>query len=101
MQIKTVSESTLEKKGNISSRDIQLLLGKVSRFENELWLAKNIIQDLLTLQQNKDHNNKKTYELTRTISGKMRRTVFHIASKALVKKNLGSIKQVLRCIAQP
>ena len=37
MQIKTVSESTAEKKDNISSRDIQLLQGKVSRLENELW----------------------------------------------------------------
>ena len=36
MQIKTVSESTVEKKDNISSRDIHLLLGKVSRLENEL-----------------------------------------------------------------
>ena len=31
MRIKTVSESTAEKKDNISSRDIQLLQGKVSR----------------------------------------------------------------------
>ena len=43
MQIKTVSESTADKKDNISSRDIQLLQGKVCRLENELWLAKNLI----------------------------------------------------------
>ena len=60
MQIKTVSESTAEKKDNILSRDIQLLQGKVSRLENELWLAKNLIQDLLTRQQIKEHNDKKT-----------------------------------------
>ena len=36
MQIKTVSESTAEKKDNISVRDIQLLQEKVSRLENEL-----------------------------------------------------------------
>ena len=36
MRIKTVSESTAEKKDNISSRDIKLLQGKVSRLENEL-----------------------------------------------------------------
>ena len=70
MRMKTVSESTAEKKDNISSRDIQLLQGKVSRLENELWLAKNLIQDLLTRQQNKDHNDQKTYEQTRTISEK-------------------------------
>ena len=52
MQIKTVSESTVEKKDDISSRDKQLLLGKVSRLEDELWLATNLIQDLLTWQQN-------------------------------------------------
>ena len=52
MQIKTVSESTVEKKDNISSIDKQLLLGKVSRLEDKLWLAKNLIQDLLTRQQN-------------------------------------------------
>ena len=34
MQIKTVSESTAEKKDNISSRDIQLLQEKISRLEN-------------------------------------------------------------------
>ena len=34
MQIKTVSESTAENKDNISSRDIQLLQGKISRLEN-------------------------------------------------------------------
>ena len=70
MRIKTVSESTAEKKDNISSRDIQLLQGKVSRLENELWLAKNLIQDLLTRQQNKEHNDQKTYEQTRIISEK-------------------------------
>ena len=70
MQIKTVSESTAEKKDNISSRDIQLLQGKVSRLENELWLAKNLIQDLLTRQQNKEHNDQKTYKQTRIISEK-------------------------------
>ena len=70
MQVKTVSESTVEKKDNISSRDIQVLLGKVSQLENELWLVKNLVQDLLTRQQNKDHNDKKTYKPTRTISEK-------------------------------
>ena len=70
MQIKTVSESTVEKKDNISSRNIQVLLGKVSRLENELWLVKNLVQDLLTRQQNKDHNDKKTCKPTRTISEK-------------------------------
>ena len=54
MRIKTVSESTAEKKDNISSRDIQILQGKVSRLENELWLVKNHIQDLLTRQKNKE-----------------------------------------------
>ena len=63
MQIKTVSESNVEK-DNISSRGIQLLHGKVSRLENELWLAKNLIQDLLTRQQNKEHNDQKAYEQT-------------------------------------
>ena len=70
MRIKTVSESTAEKKDNISSRDIQLLQGKVSGLENELWLAKNLIQDLLTRQQNKEHNDQKTFEQTRIISEK-------------------------------
>ena len=70
MRIKTVSESTAEKRDNISSRDIQLLQGKVSRLENELWLAKNLIQDLLTWLQNKEHNDQKTYEQTRIISEK-------------------------------
>ena len=70
MRIKTVSESTAEKKNYISSRDIQLLQGKVSRLENELCLAKNLIQDLLTRQQNKEHSDQKTYEQTRIISEK-------------------------------
>ena len=70
MQIKTVSESTVEKKDNISSRDIQVLLGKVSQLKNELLLVKNLVQDLLKRQQNKDHNDKKTYKPTRTISEK-------------------------------
>ena len=56
--------------GYISSRDIQLLQGKVSQLENELWLANNLIQDLLTPQQNKEHNDQKTYEQTRKISEK-------------------------------
>ena len=47
MQMKTVSESTAEKKDNIYSRDIQLLQEKGSQLENELWFAKNLIQDLL------------------------------------------------------
>ena len=63
MQIKTVSESNVEM-DNISSRGIQLLLGEVSRLENELWLAKNLIQDLLTRQQNKEHIDQKAYEQT-------------------------------------
>ena len=70
MRIKTVSESTAENKDNISSRDKHLLQGKVSRLEKELWLAKNLIQDLLTRQQNKEHNDQKTYKQTRIISEK-------------------------------
>ena len=64
MQIKTVSESTAVKKDNISPRDIQLLQEKVHRLENDLWLAKNLIQDLFTRQKNKEHYDQKAYQQT-------------------------------------
>ena len=94
MRIKTVSESTAEKKDNISSRDIQLLRGKVSRLKNELWLAKNLIQDLLTRQQNKEHNDQKTYDQTRIISEKNE-------NGFSCKENPGSIKWFIQWIAEP
>ena len=74
MQIKTVSESTAEKKDNISSRDRQLLQEKVSRLENKLWLAENHIQELLTRQKIKEYNDQKAYQQTRTSLEKNEKT---------------------------
>ena len=74
MQIKTVSESTAQKKDSISSRDIQLLQEKVNRLENELWLAKSLIQDLLTQQKNKEHNDQEAYQQTGTSLEKYEKT---------------------------
>ena len=53
---------------------LQLLQGKVSRLENELWLEKNLIQDLLTWQKNREHTDQKAYQQTGTSLEKNKKT---------------------------
>ena len=51
MRNKTVSESTVEKRKNVSEKNIKLLQGKIRRLENEQHVDKNLIESLIAQQQ--------------------------------------------------
>ena len=65
-----MSESTEEKRENRSSRDIQLLQGKISLLDNKLQLIKILIESLVAQRQTEYHSNKMAYKHTRTNSEK-------------------------------